>query len=305
MERVRPISEMADILIPPEEHAETLMTKWWSAEEMMRHGVPCREGPFTEIEREQAESAIARYKGGLSDEDIEDIIFGATKKDRFWASVTCAVPTRRVRSMYDHVQGAYHPLRMKGKWSTLEDSALVKFVKGYKSDWNKIGEAMQRTTESCRGGYQQYLVHAGTGHKGHWSDKEGARLARIIETLTAEGKTITTSQKFWKEVLARMVHARSPKQYWGTIHSNRGCKTKGGDPIGVFLMPMSLFTTSLSLDLEADIPWNALPDDGWRSWSGHRLQQKWAIFKKTVWTRSATHRGKHQHFPTYTLLAFA
>ena len=71
---------MADRGFITEENAQILMTKWWSAEEMMRHGkhlfrplnhvtccthasgVPCREGPFTETEKDQVESAITRYK---------------------------------------------------------------------------------------------------------------------------------------------------------------------------------------------------------------------------------------------------
>ncbi|KAH8999038.1 hypothetical protein EDB92DRAFT_1832128 [Lactarius akahatsu] len=281
--------------ITPEEHAEIRMTKWWSAEEMVRQGVPCREGPYTDIEKEQVDGAINRYKAehNLSLEDIEDIIFGATRKDGFWATVACAVPSRRIRSVYDHVQRAYHPLRMKGKWHVHEDSALVKFVKEYKSDWTKIGEAMQRMPESCRGRYQQYLVYAETERKGRWSDEEGARLACIIETMSTEGKTSTTSQKFWKEVAARMGNTRSPKQCRGKWNDslnprlqNQGRKPRWG-PLDIYVLVHKI--ASLGLDFEVDIPWNILPDDGWKSWSGHRLQQKWAILKKTVWVEGATH----------------
>ncbi|KAH9060895.1 hypothetical protein EDB87DRAFT_1723414 [Lactarius vividus] len=201
--------------------------------------------------------SFTKQEHNLSLEDIEDIIFGATRKNGFWTTVgippsACAVPSRRIWSVYDHVQRAYHPLPDEGQME-------------YKSDWTKIGEAMQRMPESCWGRYQQYLVYAETERKGRWSDEEGARLACIIETMTAEGKTSTTSQKFWKEVAARMGNTRSPKQ----------CRGK--------------WIASLGLDFEVDIPWNTFPDDGRKSWCGHRFQQKWAILKKTVWVEGATH----------------
>ncbi|KAH9049718.1 hypothetical protein EDB84DRAFT_1556044 [Lactarius hengduanensis] len=245
---------MYDSDITPEEHAEICMTKWWSAEEMVRQGVPCREGPYTDIEKEQVDGAINRYKAehNLSLEDIEDIIFGATRKD------SCAVPSRRIRSVHDHVQRAYHPLRMKGKWRVHEDSALVKFVKEYKSDWTKIGEAMQRITRILSGRACQFAQAVGLTKRG-------------LDSLVS-GKTSTTSQKFWKEVAARMGNTTSPKQCRGMIHSIHDYKTKGGNPVGALLTSMSLFT-----------------NDGWKSWSGHRLQQKWAILKKTVWVEGATH----------------
>lgn len=70
---------MTDTILVSEEHSQVLATKWWPAEETMRNGkhlipesscmcpthvpgIPCREGPFTEIEKKQAESAITRYK---------------------------------------------------------------------------------------------------------------------------------------------------------------------------------------------------------------------------------------------------
>ncbi|KAH9077107.1 hypothetical protein EDB83DRAFT_2348215, partial [Lactarius deliciosus] len=65
----------------------------------------------------------------------------------------CAVPSRRIRSVYGHVQRAYHP-----RGNDL-------FVKEHKSDWTKIGEAIQRMPESCRGRYQQYLVYTETERK--------------------------------------------------------------------------------------------------------------------------------------------
>ena len=42
----------------------------------------------------------------------------------------------------------------------------ARFVNEHNSNWIKIGEAMQRSAESCRGRYQQYLVYVGTERKG-------------------------------------------------------------------------------------------------------------------------------------------
>ncbi|KAH9179624.1 hypothetical protein EDB89DRAFT_1900747 [Lactarius sanguifluus] len=284
---------MDDSDITPEEHAEIRITKWWSAEEMVRHGIPCREGPYTDIEKEQVDGAIKRYKAehNLSLEDIEDIIFGATRKDGFWATVACAVPSRRIRSVYDHVQRAHHPLRMKGKWSVHEDSALVKFVKEYKSDWTKIGEAMQRMPESCRGRYQQYLVYAETERKGRWSDEEGARLACIIDIMTGRGKDKHNITEVLEGGCSTHGQYKVPKaDPWNDSLNprlqNQGRKPRWG-PLDIYVLVHKI--ASLGLDFEVDIPWNTLPDDGWKSWSGHRLQQKWAILKKTVWVEGATH----------------
>ncbi|KAH9045339.1 hypothetical protein EDB85DRAFT_1884501 [Lactarius pseudohatsudake] len=252
------------------------MTKWWSAEEMVRQGVPYREGPYTDVEKEQVDGAINRYKAehNLSLEDIQDIIFGATRKDGFWTTVACAVPSRRIRSVHDHVQRAYHPLRMKGKWRVHEDSALIKFVKEYTSDWTKIGEAMQRMPESCRGRYQQYLVYAETERKGCWSDEEGARLACIGKdkhniTEVLEGGCSTHGN----DSLNPRLQNQGRKPRWG--------------PLDIYVLVHKI--ASLDLDFEVDILWNILPDDGWKCWSGHRLQQKWAILKKTAWVEGATH----------------
>ncbi|KAI9447968.1 hypothetical protein H4582DRAFT_1897498 [Lactarius indigo] len=119
--------------------------------------------------------------------------------------------------------------------------------------------------------------------------------------MTAEGKTRTTSQNFWKEVATPMDNTRSPKQCRGMIHSTHDCKIKGRNPVGALLTSMSCSVhkyvplecspyltncqyrvASLDLDFEVDIPWNTLPNDDWNRWSGHRLQQKRDILKKTV-----------------------
>ncbi|KAH9006751.1 hypothetical protein EDB86DRAFT_2823978 [Lactarius hatsudake] len=239
---------MDDNDITSEEHAEIHMTKWWSAEEV--YPVVRVLTPTLKRNRSMVQLTDTKRQEHnlLSLEDIEDIIFGATRKDGIWTSDSCAVPSGRIRSVYDHVQRAYLPSTDEGGMTGL------------------------------------------TICTGRWSDEEGARLACIIKTMSAEGKTSTTSQKFWKEVAARMGNTMSPKQCRGKWNDslNPRLQNQGRKPRSL-LTSMFLFTTPLGLDFEVDIPWNILPDDGWKSWSGHRLQQKWAILKKTGWVEGATH----------------
>ncbi|KAH9077108.1 hypothetical protein EDB83DRAFT_1676401 [Lactarius deliciosus] len=84
-----------------------------------------------------------------------------------------------------------------------------------------------------------------------------------------------------------MDNTRSPEQCRGKYPrlQNQGRKPRWG-PLDIYVLVHKI--ASLGLDFEVD-PWNILPDDGWNSWSGHRLQQKWAVLKKTVWVEGATH----------------
>ena len=57
----------------------------------------------------------------------------------------------------------------------------------------------------------------------------------------------------------------------------------------------------MDLDSEEGINWSTLPDEGWKIWTCHKLQQRWAYLKKTVHTPGATHRGE-QTYPFPVLL---
>ncbi|KAI0248510.1 hypothetical protein BJV78DRAFT_1284764 [Lactifluus subvellereus] len=96
-------SEMIDIAttsVLSGEHAETLATKWWAAEKFRQHGVPCREGAFMDAETEIIRTTIRKYSEArnLSQEEVEDLIFGTNRQEGFWAHIARAIPPRRVRS---------------------------------------------------------------------------------------------------------------------------------------------------------------------------------------------------------------
>jgi hypothetical protein len=55
---------------------------------------------------------------------------------------------------------------------------------------------------------------------------------------------------------------------------------------------------SLDLDTEEGIDWSTLPDEGWKTWTGRKLQQKWASLKKEVRSSDSTHRGEYSVPPT-------
>jgi hypothetical protein len=50
---------------------------------------------------------------------------------------------------------------------------------------------------------------------------------------------------------------------------------------------------SLDLDTEEGIRWNTLLDEGWRTWTCHKLQQRWAVLRKSVHSPGVTHRGEY------------
>jgi hypothetical protein len=48
---------------------------------------------------------------------------------------------------------------------------------------------------------------------------------------------------------------------------------------------------ALDLELEEDVQWSELIDQGWNKWPAKKLQQRWADLKKKV-DVSATHRSE-------------
>lgn len=57
-------------------------------------GVPFREGPFSAEETERMQDAIKRYQAAadLEQEDIEDIVLGAIKREGFWETISALTP---------------------------------------------------------------------------------------------------------------------------------------------------------------------------------------------------------------------
>ncbi|KAI9450535.1 hypothetical protein BJY52DRAFT_1191760 [Lactarius psammicola] len=276
-----------------EDHMALLATNWWSVEKFLQHGVQCREGAFTQTEAEQVEIALRGYQETqrLDDEEMEDLLYGENKLPGFWAQITRAVPGRRVRSVYDHVQRARHPLGKKGSWTEGDDAQMKAYIDKHGIDWTKIGDVMARPQGECRDRYYKYLIYQ--VRAGHWSSDEEGRLVQIIQDLNLEGKTNKTVKRFWKEVARHMDNTRSAKQCrdkWTDSLSQKlqnGGKALRWGSEDTFILVQKV--ASLNVDSEDAIDWSSLPDEGWQHWSKHKLQQKWSGLRAMVHTPGMTH----------------
>ncbi|KAI9465096.1 hypothetical protein BJY52DRAFT_1221186 [Lactarius psammicola] len=258
------VADTTDASLLSIKHAELLSTKWWSIEEFRRQGVPCQEGLFTQAETDRINDTIHEYQEAqnLSQEDIDDIIFGAVKQQGFWSLLMRAVPLRRVR-----------------EWTDLDDSRLVqqtttRFVKD-KLSWNQIGNNLQCTGDECRSRYHTHLAHAETQH----------------EDLNEKALMAHTTKTFWREVSKKMDNTRTAKQCSNKWNDSLSLKAKS------IRRPLrwreSDSVASLDLDAEDEIIWDDIIDERWKGWMGQKLHEKWIALRKKNNMLGATHRGEY------------
>ncbi|KAF8263531.1 hypothetical protein EI94DRAFT_1596800, partial [Lactarius quietus] len=227
----------------------------------------------------------------LDDEQMEDLVFGATKQIGFWSHVARSLPGRCLRSVYDHVQCSKHPLRKSGPWANGDDKMMKRHIDEHGHDWTEIGDVMSRPAVECRDRYHKKIKLKGTINRA-----EEARLVRVMQDLSLEGKTIKTTPGFWKEASHRMDNTRSGKQCrekWTdslshTLHNGGTALHWETQDEFILLHKIAL----LDVNRDDEIDWNSLPDASWHQWSAHRLQQKWSLLKAKVQTPEAMHRGE-------------
>ncbi|KAF8261668.1 hypothetical protein EI94DRAFT_1745452 [Lactarius quietus] len=144
-----------------EYHVELLATKWWGANEFRQNGVESQE------------------VNKLSEDEVDDLIFGVSAQDGFWTHLARVVPQRRLRTVYNHVQCTNHPSRDRGKWKESEDTRLKQFVR-QGLGWTEIGDALDRMPTDCCDCYEKHLSNADARCQGSWSTDEEARLLHIV-----------------------------------------------------------------------------------------------------------------------------
>jgi hypothetical protein len=166
---------------------------------------------------------------------------------------------------------------------------------------------------------------------GAWSSEEESRLVQIVQDFHGDGKSTQTSIKFWQEVAGRMGHTRTAHQCRNKWCVHTSCLVEititiyrtdslyprlqnGGTmprwsytdnyilvrkyvPLPAHLVKLIFLSrvASLDLDMEKDIKWSTLPDDGWKTWTCRKLQQRWASLKKIAHSPGATHRGEYMY----------
>ncbi|KAF8264672.1 hypothetical protein EI94DRAFT_1866551 [Lactarius quietus] len=278
-----------------EDHTELLATKWGAANEFRQNGMVSQEGPFTESEAQSIREALCEYRevNKLSEDEVDNLIFGALAQDGFWTHLVHVVPQRRLRSVYNHVWHANHPSQDRGKWKESEDTRLKQFVWQGLS-WTEIGNALDRMPTDFCDRYEKHLSNADARRQGSWSMDEEARLLHIIQDMGEHGKTPETSNKFWKEVSDRMDKTRSAKQCsnkWNDSLSptvRKHGRTPRWRPNDSKRLVQKI--THLDLNSEDEIRWNELIDEGWNHWTGSKLQKRWVDLKKAVNSDDGTHR---------------
>ncbi|KAI9435384.1 hypothetical protein BJY52DRAFT_1131097, partial [Lactarius psammicola] len=211
----------------------------------------------------------------LDDKQMEDLLYGENKLPGFWAQITHAVPERHVRSMYNHVQWARHPLGKKGSWTNRDDTQMKVYIDKHRIDWTKISDVMARPQGECCDRYYKYLIYQGTKNQGHLLLDEEARLVQIIQDLNLEGKTNKMVKSFWKEVAQHMDNTHLAKQCQDKWTDSLSQKLQNGGKAlhwgseDTFILVQKV--ASLNVDSEDTIDWSSLPDKGWQHWSKHKL----------------------------------
>ncbi|KAI3642708.1 hypothetical protein MP228_012263 [Amoeboaphelidium protococcarum] len=158
------------------------------------HGIKVRRGQFTVTEDILLKAQVDRFvaENGLSIDDFYDMIGGRAggngkarqskqERDRFWKIIAAPFPTRPLQSVFHRVKRLYHPLnqvidpeqiiaaasasdnnidaealravKTRG-WSKEDLKQLVDLVTQHGTEWQKIGELMNRMPENCRSRYK-------------------------------------------------------------------------------------------------------------------------------------------------------
>ncbi|KAF8257893.1 hypothetical protein EI94DRAFT_1524459, partial [Lactarius quietus] len=219
----------------------------------------------------------------LDDEQMEDLVFGATKQIGFWPHVACSLPGRHLCSMYDHVQRSKHPLQNSRPWANGDDAMMKRHINEHRHDWTEIEDAMSRPAAECWDRYHKKIKLKGMINHGQWSSDEEAHLVWVMQDLSLKGKMNKTMLCFWKEASCHMDNTHSGKQCqekWTdslnhTLHNGGTALHWETQDEFILLHKIAL----LDVDCDDEIDWNLLPNASWHQWSAHRLQQKWSLLK--------------------------
>ncbi|KAI0263192.1 hypothetical protein BC834DRAFT_887871 [Gloeopeniophorella convolvens] len=279
--------------------ADLLATKWIPPSQFEKdYGIVCRTGPFTREETQGAEEAIERHRldNNLSEVEIADIIldYDARTSRGFWACIARAVPSRGVKSVYDHVRRAYHPWKKRGKWRISEDETLQKSVEKLGTNWPLVAQEVERPPQDCRDRWQRHLQGTTPGlarSRKPWTRQDEEHLLRVMRDLRQEGRIGTKIRGFWIEVSKRMDGVRTAEQcqvkWTRSLEPMLRERAWEKEDDRVLITTVALFNAAS----EDDLDWNSMRDAGWAYWTAGTIREKWGLLKSAVEGEGYSHRG--------------
>ncbi|KAI0258458.1 hypothetical protein BC834DRAFT_975144 [Gloeopeniophorella convolvens] len=216
-----------------------------------------------------------------------------SRKDRgFWERIARAVPSRGVKSVYDHVRRLYHPWKKRGKWRRSEDDTLRRSVGKHGMSWALVAEEVERPPHDCRDRWTKRLQATAPGPRSRktWSRQDEEDLLRVMRELGNGGPINTKQRGFWINVSKRMggtwtsqqcqvkwARSLDPKlrgRVWGK-EDNRALVTK---------------VASFNVASEDDLDWGSMRDAGWARWTADAIREKWGLLKSTLNSSALSHR---------------
>ncbi|KAN0141161.1 hypothetical protein V8E53_000917 [Lactarius tabidus] len=297
------VEDIAGASYLTKEHTDLLANSWWTVKEFKEHRIACCNGPFTESEAQQFREALDYYRKvhKLSPDNVEDLIYGVATCNGFWEHISensvCAVPQRRVQSVYDHMQCANHTSKKQGKWQELQDVRLkdkAKVGRKLAMHWTVLPKTVAinlkciyreqiHNAKACLNIYSNPLKTDRSA--GAWTTDEAAHLNHIMQELCEHSKTPEKLDRYWVKVSERMDNTHTAKQCCNKWNSSITQWHTTDTKILVHKV------VQLDLDKEDNIQWDELIDTQWNRWTGTKLQQKWVILRKTVNSPAAMHQG--------------
>ncbi|KAL0953669.1 hypothetical protein HGRIS_004867 [Hohenbuehelia grisea] len=275
------------------DHAHMLANKWLSATKLAdlvkSEGLVYKKGKFSAIEEQQLKEAIDLYRSqhGMSEDDLQELIFGKKSKDStFWMEITAAVPQRPIIAVYHHVRRHFHPMAQKGKWLPSEDALLKQAVVDLGQQWEKVSLRVGRMSSDCRDRWRNHIVNREIRVSGTWTQEEEQKLTEIVTEMTIQQGRDVDNDVFWGKVSERMGGTRGRQQCrikW-TDALSKTLKNDGQCPrwshLDAFILVHKV--DSLNVRDDTEIDWKTLPDTNWNLWSAHTLQRRWLTMKRGI-----------------------
>ncbi|OAX44502.1 hypothetical protein K503DRAFT_764917 [Rhizopogon vinicolor AM-OR11-026] len=277
------------------DHAHMLANKWMNAAKLAElvktHGLVYKKGKFSAIEEEQLRAAIENFRvsRGLTDEQVQDIIFQKNEKggdNTFWSEITSAIALRPIIAVYHHVRRAFHPKKQQGKWMPEEDAVLKQAVTDLGQQWEKVSEIVGRMSSDCRDRYRNHIANRDVRMTGAWTKEEEAELTKIVTGMTIQQGKDIDNDVFWGLVSDRMGNRRGRQQCrikWtdslSKMIKNEGQKPRWSAQDAYILVHK---VDSMNVRDDTEIDWKTLPDIDWNLWSAHSLQRRWLTMKRGI-----------------------
>ena len=109
----------------------------------------------------------------------------AASERKAFLEIAHGFATRNPKQVYAFISRHYNSNNHKGKWSEEEKKTLLTLVGEMGQKWNKIGEKLERSGQSCR---DKWRMLKNSPKQGDWSPEEVSKLTQYVtEWFAAQG----------------------------------------------------------------------------------------------------------------------